>query len=141
LVELKEKELEPCLNSYSEHNEGKWIIDSEPTTTITTTTIQPEEPEDPKEGEHLFNSQMWVKGTPLYFIVVNESQKNLISVEVVKGLKLSMMPQPQPYTIGWLIQGQDLRVNQQCHLSYMESSPSKMRYCVMFPCLKFVMFF
>jgi hypothetical protein len=27
------------------------------------------EPTDPEEGEHLFHSQMWVKGTPLHFIV------------------------------------------------------------------------
>jgi hypothetical protein len=53
------------------------------------TTIQPEEPEELEEGEHLFHSQMWVKGTPLHFIVDNGSQKNLISVEVVKRLKLS----------------------------------------------------
>jgi hypothetical protein len=51
-----------------------------------TTTIQPEEPEDPEEGEHLFHSQMWVKGTPLHFIVDSGSQKNLISTEVIKQL-------------------------------------------------------
>jgi hypothetical protein len=28
------------------------------------------------------------------------------------------MPHPQPYTIGWLRQGSDLRINQQCRLSY-----------------------
>jgi hypothetical protein len=28
------------------------------------------------------------------------------------------MPHPQPYTIGWLCQGSDLCVNQQCRLSY-----------------------
>jgi hypothetical protein len=50
--------------------------------------IQPEEPTDPEEGEHLFNSQMLVKGTPLHFIVDIRSQKNLFSVEVVKQLGL-----------------------------------------------------
>jgi hypothetical protein len=49
-----------------------------------TTTIQPEEPTDPEEGECLFHSQMWVKGTPLHFIVDSGSKKNLISVEVIK---------------------------------------------------------
>jgi hypothetical protein len=100
------------------NNKGKHIIDVEPTATITTTTIQPEEPEDLEEGEHLFHSQMWVKGTPLHFIVDNKSQKNLISTEVVKILKLPMIPHPQPYTIGWLSQGRDIHVSQQCHLSY-----------------------
>jgi hypothetical protein len=51
-----------------------------------TATIQPEELVDPEEGEHLFHSQMWVKGTLLHFIVDSDSQKNLISVEVVKQL-------------------------------------------------------
>jgi hypothetical protein len=42
-------------------------------------TIQPEEPIDPKEGEHLFHSHMWVKGTLLHFIFDSRRQKNLIS--------------------------------------------------------------
>jgi hypothetical protein len=48
------------------------------------TKIQKKEPEDPEEAEELFPSQMWVKGFPLQFIVDNGSQKNLISVEVMK---------------------------------------------------------
>jgi hypothetical protein len=47
-------------------------------------TIQLEEPTDPEEGEHLFHSQMWVKGTPLHFIVDSGSHKNLISKKVIK---------------------------------------------------------
>jgi hypothetical protein len=64
---------------------------------------------------------MWVKGTPLHFIVDSGSQKNLISTEVIKQLGLLTTPHPQPYNIGWLHQGQeseDLRVSQQCQLSY-----------------------
>jgi hypothetical protein len=61
---------------------------------------------------------MWVKGTPLHFIVDSGSQKNLISAEVVKRLVLLTMSHPQPYTIGWLCQGSDLRVSQQCRMSY-----------------------
>ena len=30
------------------------------------------------------SAQMWVKGTPLHFIIDNSSQNNLISVEVIK---------------------------------------------------------
>jgi hypothetical protein len=99
------------------HGKGQ-IIDADPTAIVATTTIQPEEPTDPEEGEHLFHSQMWVKGTPLHFIVDSGSQKNLISAEVVKQLGLSTTPHPQPYNIGWLRQGRDLRVSQQCRLSY-----------------------
>ena len=31
---------------------------------------------------------------------------------------LLTIPHPQPYNIGWLHQGRDLRVHQQCHLPY-----------------------
>jgi hypothetical protein len=100
-------------------NTGKrQIIDADPTAIVATATIQLEEPIDPEEGEHLFHSQMWVKGTPLHFIVDSGSQKNLISAEVVKQLGLSTTPHPQPYNIGWLRQGRDLCVSQQCRLSY-----------------------
>jgi hypothetical protein len=61
---------------------------------------------------------MWLKGTPLHFIVDSGSQNNFILVEVVKWLALPTMPHPQPYTIGWLCQGSDIHVNQQCRLSY-----------------------
>jgi hypothetical protein len=61
---------------------------------------------------------MWVKGAPLHFIVDSGIQNNLISTEVVKWLDLPMIPHSQPYTIGWLCQGRDLCVNQQCHLPY-----------------------
>jgi hypothetical protein len=61
---------------------------------------------------------MWVKGTPLHFIVDSGSHKNLISAEVVKQLGLSTTPLPQPYKIRWLHQGRDLRVTQQCRFSY-----------------------
>jgi hypothetical protein len=61
---------------------------------------------------------MWVKGTPLHFIIDNGIQKNLISTEVIKSLAPSTTLHPQAYTIGWLLQGSDLCVNQQCRLSY-----------------------
>ena len=61
---------------------------------------------------------MWVKGTPLHFIVYSGIQKNLTSVEVVKKFSLSTTPHPHPYTMRWLHQGSDIHVNQQCHLSY-----------------------
>jgi hypothetical protein len=49
--------------------------------------------------------QYAAKGSPLQFIVDNTSQKNLISVEVMKWLVFLTIAQPQPYTIGWLHQG------------------------------------
>jgi hypothetical protein len=68
------------------------IIDAEPTATVATLTIKPEE--DPKEGEPLFQSQMWVKGTPLHFIVDRGSTKNIISAEAVKQLDFPTKPHP-----------------------------------------------
>jgi len=61
---------------------------------------------------------MWVKGSPLQFIVESRSQKNLILVEFMKRLGLLTTEHPQSYTIGWLHQGRDLRVSQQCCLPY-----------------------
>jgi hypothetical protein len=61
---------------------------------------------------------MWVKGVLLHFIVYSDSQKNLILEEVVKQLDISKTPHSQPYTIGWLRQGRDLCVSQQCRLPY-----------------------
>jgi hypothetical protein len=49
VVELKDKELNPDLDPDSENNKRRQIIDAEPTATVATATIQPEE--DPEEGE------------------------------------------------------------------------------------------
>ena len=73
-------ELEPKKGN----DRGKNIINTEPNATISTTNIQKKEPEYPEEAERLFHSEMWVKGSPLQFIVDSGRQKNLISVEVVK---------------------------------------------------------
>ena len=71
------------------------IIDVEPNSTVAIAKIQKEEPEDLDEEESLFHSQMWVKGSPLQFIVDSESQNNLISVEVMKRLGLPTKTHPQ----------------------------------------------
>jgi hypothetical protein len=92
--EIKDKEPNLDSKSNSENTGKRQIIDADPTTIVATATIQPEEPIDPEEGKHLFYSQMWVKGTPLHFIVDSGSQKNLISAEVIKQLGLSKTPHP-----------------------------------------------
>jgi hypothetical protein len=61
---------------------------------------------------------MWVKGTPVQFIIDSGSRKNLISEEVVKWIALSTTLHLHPYTIGWLYQGRDLCIIQRCRLSY-----------------------
>eukprot|EP00253_Pinus_taeda_P015692 PITA_15692 len=61
---------------------------------------------------------MWVKGSSLQFILDSGSQKNLISAKVMKRVGLPTTTHPQLYTIGWLHQGRDLCVSQQCRLPY-----------------------
>jgi hypothetical protein len=118
VAEVKASESDVDSDSEPEPERGRWIIDMEPSATIATTKLHPGEPDELEEGEHLFHSQMWVKGTLLHFIIDSGSQKNLISAEVIKRLALPTTSHPQPYTIGWLHQGSDLHVSQQCRLSY-----------------------
>jgi hypothetical protein len=102
---MKEKQSDSRSSSDLEKDKGNYIIDVEPSSIITTTNIHLKELEDPEEGELLLHSNMWVKGTPLHLIVDNGSQNNLILNVVRKILKFTKIPYPQPYTIGWLIQG------------------------------------
>jgi hypothetical protein len=118
MAKVKASESDANSDFELEPERGRQIIDAEPSSTVSTTKIHPGEPDEPKEGESLFHSQMWVKGTPLHFIVDSGNQKNLISAEVVKWLALPTTPHPQPYTFGWLRQGSNLCVNQQFRLSY-----------------------
>eukprot|EP00253_Pinus_taeda_P016290 PITA_16290 len=109
VAELKAFKSNTCSDPEPEpdkgNGKGKQIIDADPTATVATTKIQKNDSEDPEEGERLFHSQMWVKGSPLQFIVDSGSQKNLTSAEVVKRLGLPTTPHPHPYSIGWLHEG------------------------------------
>jgi hypothetical protein len=84
VAEVKSSKSDAGSDSNSKPEKGRWIIDVEPSATIATTKIHPGELDEPEEGKHLFHSHMSVKGTPLYFIVDSDSQKNLISTEVFK---------------------------------------------------------
>jgi hypothetical protein len=70
------------------------MADVKPNTIVAATKVQPSESKEPVEGEHLFHSQMWIKGALPHFIVDSDSQKNLISAEVVKRLDLLMTLHP-----------------------------------------------
>jgi hypothetical protein len=118
VAKVKASESDAGSKSDSEIERGIQIIDTEPSATVSTTKLHPGEPDEPEEGECLFHSQMWVKSTPLHFILDSCRKKNLISIEVIKNLALLTMPHPKPYTIGWLQQGSDFCVSQQCRLSY-----------------------
>jgi hypothetical protein len=94
VTEVKASDSDAGSDFESEPERGKRIIDAEPNATVSTTKVQPSEPDEPEKGERLFHSQMWVKGTPLHFIVDSGSQKNLISAEVIKRLALPTTPHP-----------------------------------------------
>jgi hypothetical protein len=102
VAEIKDKELNPDSKSDYENTGKREIIDVDPTVIVMIATIQPEEPTDPEDGEHLFHSEMWGKGTLLHFIVDSGIHKNLMSEEVIKQLGLSTTPHLQQYNIGWL---------------------------------------
>jgi len=144
VAELKVSESDACSDSESEpdkgNKKGKQIIDADPNATVATAKIQKNEPEDLEEEERLFHSHMWVKGSPLQFIVDSGSQKNLILAEVMKRLGLPTTAHPQPYIIGWLHQGRDLRVSQQCRLPY-NIKPFTDESCVTLLPLMFVMYY
>ena len=70
------------------------------------------------DEERLFHSKILVGGNDLHFIVDSGSQKNSLSFETLKRLNLKTKLHPQPYSMGWVSQGKDIKVNKQCHLSY-----------------------
>jgi hypothetical protein len=74
-----------------------------------------------------------VKGASLHFIVDRYSHKKWILVKVIKQLDLPMTLHPQPYTIGWLCQGRDLFVSQQCHLPYDIKHFKDVLLCEIYP--------
>jgi hypothetical protein len=77
--EVKASESDVDYESERELEMGRQIIDEEPSATVSTTKLHHGEPDELEEGECLFHSQMWVKGTLLHLIVHNGRQKNLIS--------------------------------------------------------------
>jgi hypothetical protein len=117
VAEVKASESYVGSKSESELERGREIIDAEPSATVATTKIHPSEPDNPEEGECLFHSHMWVKGTPLHFIV-DSIAKRTSSTEVVKRLTLLIMSHPQPYTIEMAPPRKRIMYSQQCRMSY-----------------------
>jgi hypothetical protein len=140
VAEIKYKDLNPDSEFDYENTRKRQIIETDPTAIVVIATIQLEELTDPKEGEHLFHSQMWVKGTPLHFIFDSGIQKNLISAEVVKQLGLSTTPHPQPYNIGGFTRD-EISMSASSVDCHTTSNPSRIRYYVMFPHWMSMMFF
>ena len=99
VAEVNSSQSDVVFDFESKLERGRWIIDVELSATVATTKVQRGEPNKPKKGEHLFQSHMWVKGTPLHPALLTK-------------------PQPKPYTIRKLRQESDLLFSEQCGLSY-----------------------
>jgi hypothetical protein len=56
VADIKDKEPNHDSKSDSKNTSKILIIDADPTAIVATTTIQPEEPTNPEEGEHIFHS-------------------------------------------------------------------------------------
>jgi hypothetical protein len=69
VAEIKDKESNPDSESDSENNGKGQIIDTDPTAIVATQQFNQKNQQILKRGSILFHSQMWVKGTPLHFIV------------------------------------------------------------------------
>jgi hypothetical protein len=69
VAEVKASELDLGSDSKSKLERGRWIIDMEPSATVSTTKLHHGEPDEAEEGECLFHSQMWVKCTPLHVTI------------------------------------------------------------------------
>jgi hypothetical protein len=85
---------------------------------LSTRAIQPEEPTDPEEGERLFHSQMWVKGTRCILLLITESRKTSSQQRSSNSWDCRQHHTCSHTTLGGFSQGRDLRVSQQCRLSY-----------------------
>ena len=66
----------------------------------------------------MFHTRIWVQSHPLHLIVDNGSQKNFGFEDLVKKLGLVSTPHLQPYNIGWMKDGQELRITRQSRLTY-----------------------
>jgi hypothetical protein len=102
MAKVKDSESYVGFDSESKPKKGRQIIGKEPSAIVATTKVHPDEPDEAEEGENLFHSQMWVKGTLLHFIIDNGSHKKFISTEVIKQLDITISPHLQSSTFVWL---------------------------------------
>ena len=77
MAEIKSSESDADFDSEANAtalDNGRQIIDADPTATVATAQIQLEDPEESKAKEHLFHSHMWVKGM-LYILLLTTATK------------------------------------------------------------------
>ena len=66
---MKASEWDPTSNFDLDLEKGKNIIDTKHSAIVATNKVKPNKPKESEEGEHLFQSHMWVKGDLLHFII------------------------------------------------------------------------
>jgi hypothetical protein len=139
VAEIKDKESNLDLESDYENIDRRQIIDEDPTALVATTTIQPEEPTDPEEGEHLFHSQMWVKGTPLHLLLIVEARRTSSQQRSSNSWDCRQHHTRNHTTSGGFARD-EIFVSTNSVDCRTTSNPSRMRYYVMFPHWMFEMF-
>jgi hypothetical protein len=140
VAEVKASESDADSDSETEPERGRQIIDVEPSATVATTKLQPGEPDEPEEGERLFHSQMWVKGTLLHFIVDRVARRTSSQQRSSSDWPCQQRHTHNPTPLdGSTKEAIFASANSVDYRT--TSSPSKTRYCVMLLLSKFVMFF
>jgi hypothetical protein len=140
VAEVKASELDADFDSKTEPERGRRIIDVEPSATVATTKLQLGELDEPDEGEHLFHSQMWVKGTPCTSSLIEVAIRILSQQRSSSSRPCQQRHTHNPTPLyGFAKEAIFASTNSvDCR---MTSSPSMTRYRVMLLLSEFVMFF
>ncbi|OMO49806.1 hypothetical protein CCACVL1_30798 [Corchorus capsularis] len=65
------------------------------------------------QRENLFHTRMYANGKPSSVVIDGESFTNIVSDYLVKELQLPTSRHPKPYSLGWLNDREEIRVNKQ----------------------------
>jgi len=71
---------------------------------------------DDTQRKKIFESKCTVNGKVCKLVIDSCICENLISKKLVNHLKLETHDHPNPYTIGWIKKGVNMRVTKQCNL-------------------------
>uniref|UniRef100_A0ACD5Y723 Uncharacterized protein n=1 Tax=Avena sativa TaxID=4498 RepID=A0ACD5Y723_AVESA len=73
-------------------------------------------PQPDNKRKKIFESKCTVNGKVCKLVIDSCSRENLISQNLVNHLKLETRDHPNPYTIGWIKKGTNIRITKQCNL-------------------------